>query len=436
MQQTYDLVLIGAGPAAVAALAALPKGMRVAVLTGERFSDERAKVHFKIRAESYERQEIPGTSRVLPFSASRGAKLFDTAVIGGLANYWGQQFVRYAKNDPWPRDIFTNYLEYETACARIEALFVTCPTASLELSCGYVARTPTLVVGASAAPTCGLLAMRQTFLDLASMQNVEVIPAVALSWKRKFDCLRLHLSDGATLVAKRLLLAAGVVGSLRLGLASCADLKIGTLQDHAPYMLYAVGVGKEVQVSAAEHFNTLTLERITQSRSQLFASVYQLSKAPLSLLIAALGCRPILRGMRPPRLVDVLTPIQIWTEVSRMKYRIEPDRNRAALIARSDPSQDRELTAFKRWLSRNGTVLNVSMTSPGEGFHYHAGEVSINGSHFMPLASCLNERFAGLVTCVDASIFPEIGCRPHTLTAMAAAWQLTRKKIQPYSAGL
>ena len=70
------------------------------------------------------------------------------------------------------------------------------------------------------------------------------------------------------------------------------------------------------------------------------------------------------------------------------------------------------------------------MTSPGEGFHYHAGEVSIDGSHFMPLALCLDERFAGLVTCLDASILPEIGCRPHTLTAMAAAWQLTRKKLQ------
>ena len=119
MQETYDFALIGAGPAAVAALAAFPVGMRVAVLTGEGSSKEKTKLHFKIRSESYERRETPGTTRGMPFSAAHGAKLFDTAVIGGLANYWGQQFVRYAENDPWPRDVFTNYLEYETACAQI-----------------------------------------------------------------------------------------------------------------------------------------------------------------------------------------------------------------------------------------------------------------------------------------------------------------------------
>src|SRR5262249_23709963 len=151
--------------------------------------------------------------------------------------YWGQQFVRYAENDPWPRDIFADYAGYENACTRVEALFSHSSGGWRELSDGYVARTPSLLVGTAEAPHCGLVAMRRMFLDLALTRDAELIPAAAVAWERQGGILRLRLADGATLMAERLFLAAGVVGSLRLALASCPDLKVGTLQDHAPYML-------------------------------------------------------------------------------------------------------------------------------------------------------------------------------------------------------
>jgi hypothetical protein len=444
MIMLYDVVLIGAGPAAAAALCGLPDGLRVAAVTGSAATSAGGHVKVpKIRAVSYERLEAPGIARFLPFAAPAKTGLFDTAAIGGLANYWGQQFVRYAENDPWPRDVFADHASYRHACARIEALFTCSPGALWEdataLSDGYVARTPNLLVGTADTPRCDLVAMRRTFLDLVAARNASFIPLAAVAWEKEGGVLRVHLADGATLITERLFLAAGVVGSLRLALASCPDIKAVALQDSAPYMLYAVGmlnaaeIGKKLSLArfdGVEHFNSLTLERIAEAQVKLFASIYRMSRAPLSLTLAALGLPPILRSARPPAFVDLLAPIQVWTKASRMRYRIERGENQAELMAEPDPQRDDELKAFRRWLSLKGSILHLSTTRPGQGFHYHAGEVSVDGFSFMPVRSCLEERFSGLVTCLDASILREIGCRPHTLTAMAAALRLTQKKFQ------
>jgi hypothetical protein len=443
-KKIYDVVLIGAGPAAVAVLSALPERLHVAAVTGSaaRSADGNVKVP-KIRSVSYERLEAPGIARFLPFAAPAKTGLFDTAAIGGLANYWGQQFVRYAENDPWPRDVFADHASYRHACARIEALFTFSPSALREdaivLSHGYIARTPNLIVGTADSPCCDLLAMRQLFLDLVTARNANFIPLAAVAWEKDGGVLRVHLADGATLITERLFLAAGVVGSLRLALASCPDIKAVALQDYTPYMLHAAGmlkaaeIGKKIRLPRLDgvvHFNSLTVERIAQGRVRLFASIYRLSRAPLSLTLAALGLPPILRSVRPPALIDLLTPIQVWTEASRMHYRIGRHEKQAELIAEPDAERDAELKTFRRWLSLQGSILHLSTTRPGQGFHYHAGEVSVDGFSFMPVRPCLEERFSGLVTCLDASILREIGCRPHTLTAMAAAWRLTQKKFQ------
>src|SRR5688500_17580173 len=105
MPNSNDLIVIGAGPTAIAALHGVPAGLRISVVTGAGMHDG-SPVHPKIRSVAYEQREAPGVTDFRPLPGDRG--LHDTATVGGLANYWGQQFIRYEHNDPWPRNVFEN----------------------------------------------------------------------------------------------------------------------------------------------------------------------------------------------------------------------------------------------------------------------------------------------------------------------------------------
>jgi hypothetical protein len=69
----------------------------------------------------------------------------------------------------------------------------------------------------------------------------------------------------------------------------------------------------------------------------------------------------------------------------------------------------------------------VSTAERGDGFHFHAVDATVDGNTFTPLKDYVEERSEGRAICVDASTIRDIGCRPHTLTAMASAFSLSRK---------
>ena len=431
-RKPFDLTIIGAGPAAVAALGAISGGGRVCVVTGSRRHPvtKKRKVHPKIDAVCYERRETPGVAHFTPFARERKLGLFETATVGGLANYWGGQFVRYEENDPWPCAIFHDFEDYTRACRHIERMFVfSRPLGDGDVHAiwdDYVARTPRLLIGMNGAVPSGLLAMRERFLALTMTRQAELRSAPALSWEADGVGLRVILADGEKLRTKRLLLAAGGVGSVRLVMASCPEIKAVRLSDHAPYMLYASGLGQFFDFGTTDrfdHFNVWSVERIKNARVQLFASVYQMSCAPLSLSVSALGFPPMLRGWMTPRIADLVMPLQVWTEASLMQYRIDRGASRVAVTAKPEVCQDEELRSFLRRLKSHARLLRMSAAKSGAGFHYHAGEVSLDGISFIPMSSYLQNRFEGSLICIDPSALRKIGCRPHTLTAMAFAWQ-------------
>lgn len=432
MQAVHDVVLIGAGPAAVGALLGLPSGLRVAIATGGARAHEgnsrSHEIHPKIRAVGRARNELPGVAESLPFNSHEGGALFDTATIGGLANYWGQQFIRYERCDPWPREFFASYADYISACRDVEALFSCSPGGGARnehvFDAGYVGRTPNLLIGSAKNSGDGLLAMREVFEQLAMARRAQVSSAHAIGWEADGECVHLYLSDGNVLTGRYLLLACGAVGSLRLTMEACPEVVAVSMRDHAPWMVYGAGVRHKLNVGRVDglaHFNDLTVEFVESERVRLFASVYRMSKAPLGLILAALGLRPLFATIPSPSFVDVVTPIQIWTDETYMMYRICKGQKRATILERPKCNRDDRFREFRNWLGRDGVILRVSETRPGAGFHYHAGEVSLDGMSFRSLSKFLNERFAGRVVGLDASVLSTIGCRPHTLTAMTAA---------------
>src|ERR1700676_4064835 len=109
----FDKIIFGSGPAAVAAMHAMDKSQRIAIVAGNAVSTSRpSKIHPKIHAVASTRDEFAGVTEPLVRGYGRRKPLFSTAAICGLANYWGQQFVRFSVGDPWPRHLFKDYAEY------------------------------------------------------------------------------------------------------------------------------------------------------------------------------------------------------------------------------------------------------------------------------------------------------------------------------------
>src|SRR5215472_17631618 len=114
----FDTILIGSGPCALAALTALAPEQDLAVVTGAVPEPQREQdIHPKIRVVALERKESPGLAERLENGRAPTKPIFSTAALGGLANYWGQQFVRYGYGDPYVASIFGNYENYLADCA-------------------------------------------------------------------------------------------------------------------------------------------------------------------------------------------------------------------------------------------------------------------------------------------------------------------------------
>lgn len=430
MPKPHDIVVIGSGPSAISALMALPPGMDVGVVTGSLSDAPAATVHPKIASVARERRELAGVTRLLPFAG--GGALADTAAVGGLANYWGQQFVRYCEGDPWPREFFTDFDDYQATCEEIEAQFVCTPgghSPREPLYHDYVASTPNLLIGTPKATSSGLLAMRNVFEAQATARRLSRYPVAAVRWEVTGNHARLLLADGSHLTARLLVLAAGVVGSLRLTMASHPEVLDVGLDDHAPYMIFLARRPRALELARCDglrHFNSVTVERFDGQTVRLFASFYRMSKGPLSLTLASLGLPSLFPRLYPPRIVDWLTPVQVWTPATRMRYLIERDACEARLVSRPVIESDTELADFRRWLGSIGIVIRIAHTRPGYGFHYHAGTVSAAKAERQSLVAFLQAATGNRVLCVDASTLREIGCRPHSLTLMASAWRQTQ----------
>jgi hypothetical protein len=214
---------------------------------------------------------------------------------------------------------------------------------------------------------------------------------------------------------------------------ACPELAAARFSDHNPYKLYTYGVDRILPVQRADgifHLNTLTIEDIDRGRSHLYASVYRMSRASLSLLLSAAGLPPRMRGWPAPPLVDLIKPVQVWTEASKVRYRLDRNSGTAIKIEIPERDSDDALDLFVKYLKSRGVLLRILAVQPGGGFHYHAADVTVDGITFTRLCDYIEDRFKGRVICVDASVLDEIGCRPPTLTAMASAHRLSCRAWQ------
>lgn len=440
--RTFDIVVVGAGPSAVAALHGIGDCGSVAIVSGETTrSPSVSDLHPKIRAVSVESGERPAAA--IAYARAHDAKpLLSSAGAGGLANYWGQQFVRYAPGDPWPTTVFADYAAYIDACEAVEGLFALVggeevrPASPLEG--GYSLRTPRLLVGAAGVPGTGLLAMRLAFQAAAERTWSQVFRTRAVAVRSDRQGCEVRLEDGSILRAGRVLLASGVIGTARIVQESFPDIRRLRFSDHAPWMLYTVGLGEAYGLrprSAPRHFNALTLEKEAEGQVLSFSSLYDMGRAELNLLLASTLGHTFqgFRGLGAPWGASLLKPVQIWTPDTFDEVEIDTASGLASSTASGpvDPASDAMLADAAAALRRlGGRRLKVSRTAPGFGFHYHALKAENPDGRFHPISEVLMDRCGERVVCADASVLAHIGVRPHTLTAMATVQRIANRAVQ------
>jgi hypothetical protein len=428
----FDVAIIGSGPAAIAALEALPASKRIAMITGVApFRAERAQLHPKIQAVALARGEAAGVAEPIPNMSDRAKPLFSTAAIGGLANYWGQQFSRCLTSEPWPHELFSGHADYLNECLAVERLFSISGGQALGLGvegCGFRFTAPRLLLGARDNPTAGLDAMRGVYQALEKKKAVNSFATRAHSFKNAGASWIVALDDGQSVAARQILLAAGVIGGAHLLLRSFPDLVKVRFRDHTPWMLYTVGLRRLISACPRPvpgHFNAVAFEKTENDRCVTFGSIYDMRHAEFNLLLASVLGRSFraLRDWRAPPGASFVNPVQVWTPLTYNVVEIDARTKIAACAPSGSKSfeADPQLDATIEVLSAlGGRVIKTSRTRPGSGFHYHGLEIMANNANYAPAAGLLEERTASGVRFVDASMLQKIGCRPPTLTAMAS----------------
>jgi hypothetical protein len=430
----FDIVIVGSGPAAVAAIHALDKSQRIAVVAGNAIAGGRTStVHPKIQAVASARDEAAGVTEPLMRRHGRRKPLYSTAAIGGLANYWGQQFVRFSAGDPWPSQLFGDYQAYASACEAIEGLFHLEGqeelSAELPAAANFRARTPRLLTGVRSDPAAGLAAMREAYWALEKFVEATTFQSRVVSFDQVGNRWCVLLDDGNKIYANRVFLAAGVIGTARLLLRTYPDLSRARFRDCSPWMLYALNLGPLLEqrpLTARHHFNAITIERVDNDRCTLFASIYDMKRADLNLILTSTIGRAstLFRGWQAPPGAAILKPVQVWTPATEDVIEIDALTLTTSMLPRasSRPRSDPDLnSAIEILVSLGARVLKINQTVAGFGFHYHALDLKPKDKPFVSVSDLLRERTGDGIFCVDASILGAVGCRPQTLSAMASA---------------
>jgi hypothetical protein len=430
----FNTILIGSGPCALAALTVVAREQNLAVVTGAVPEPHRGQdIHPKIRVVALEGKESPGLAERLDTAQKAAKPMFSTAALGGLANYWGQQLVRYSDGDPYSTSIFKNYETYLADCTAIEGNFSITEGSALsrptDLPDEYFVSRPRLLTGTAAKHEAGLMSIRLVIESLLSGADIFPLRAQRIFRKDQFSW-SVQLSNGKLISGRKILLAAGVVGTARIVLSSLPDVIGMSFCDHSPHMAYASGLGELIRTSSSQHFNALTVEKWEAGRCAMFASIYNMSAAELNLILASTIGRifPLLRGVSAPPFAAMLQPVQIWTDGTYSRLDVDPASGRFSgshFTVTRDDALEEMLDKLQRIGAR---IWHCSRTPPGRGFHYHALNVRRKNEKEQSLAEALAQWSAGAVSCIDASILPKIGLRPHTLTAMAAARRLVSRE--------
>ena len=426
MNLLFDVAVVGAGPTAFAALKALKgQGLKVCVITGSR-PDQTISSHSKIISTEYE-QNFPSAFADGINCTFTGIEIFSSAEVGGLCRYWGQQFQRYTRNDPWNSGgNIRSWSNYQKLCKILEVDF--CVSDDVSFSnhniAGYnvALSSPRLVLGTNTSPKAGASSMYLAVTKQIKETAMFISDSRVLQLQNQSSHILIQLIDGSALKASRVILACGVVGTAGILDRSISRVLHVEFSDHLPFMIYGIGRLLHKVPSGNDSMNVLSISMQDNWQTTLFASAYRLSGAPLSLLTSSLGLGLWGRGLKLFNLANMIAPIQVWSNSSIAKVRYSPS---ARIIYQGNEIHQydrKEIQVLRSFLRGRGLYSFTRRGKLAQGFHYHNLQIFSNSQSYCGVDAFLREAFDNKVTCVDSSVLSEIGPRPHTLTSMAEAY--------------
>ena len=429
----FDVVIVGSGPSAIGALLGLNRdnstAKRVAVVTGtanhssgqETWS---AGIHSKVRNELFESSSWHSICNLIPLTEQkRKLALFETACVGGLATFWGQQLVRHSPADFQPAAVADSYEKYRNACDLIEHHVGfkerdAGQHAFVVDGCEAIVKSPRLLEP--------LDAMREAF-HRASRDSKIIDQRVVRLFRASDGRITVVCEDGQSLTADQTILAAGVLGTARILSSSVPSVKGCRFSDHTPYFFHTLARKNPLIRrfgGLTRNMNFLNLEVTRSGSVQIFGSVYCATRMAANLALGELGVSP-LRILAGRQLTVPLPyyPIQIWTKDSIVE--VELERVGQETRARTLPRRaDTQLDLARQMIGTCGFKIfhaNMTHTPAGFGFHHHNLRISEDGLTYEPAGDFVHRHFGATLTIVDGSVLREVTPRPHTETLMANA---------------
>jgi hypothetical protein len=219
----FDFAIVGSGPAAIGTLWALEekilRGARVAIFSGEKTQNllptksSIKKVHPKVRKEMFEASFQGAVCQFTPLRfLGQEYFLFEAACTGGLSSFWGQQFVRLSANDFVPTPVVDGYDKYEFAFNLVEQRLGFKEASSPEQrelgdGCQMMIGPPRLLEP--------LTIFSDTFRCASAHAHVFTQRVLRLQ-KLNNHAFHVICEDGERITSKRIILAAGVLGTARI----------------------------------------------------------------------------------------------------------------------------------------------------------------------------------------------------------------------------
>lgn len=433
----FDIVIVGSGPAAVGSLWGLQSGpislRNVAILTGEApayggSEVSLSKIHSKVRNSIFESSMNDAICNFIPMASSgKPYFLFETACRAGLSAFWGQQFTRVSRQDFSSPSAEYAYEDYEPVFEDIERRLGVETVEALtrsELPGGLdmVMKPPSLVKPLNA------FALE---FELASVEATVIARRLARI-ERIDQEFRLVCEDGEEIVCGRVILASGLLGTMRILMNSVPGVRYARFLDHMPHLFHTVSVRNRRPRRARRQFvnmNIAAIEVARAGRVLAFLSIYDIQQMPANLVLAQFGLpmQRLMQGRHLSFLPIPYYPIQIWTKDGFVEIQLERTGTDTSCTEFRIQRDDDGLKIAKTAIRSFGFIeVHRSSTPPGFGFHYHALRLSSDGLDYKSAQELAASQFGSNVVIVDGSVMPRLSPRPHTETLVANAFIAAR----------
>ena len=421
MAVIYKNLIIGSGPAAVAALMALNNSNKVAIVNGEYKGSKHIKsAHRKITYNLKNKKE--GFCSDI-FISKNKEKIFSISKIGGLANFWGQgfDFVNYKKL--YNKKIFKNENEYKNIIKKIYFFFkIDFYKGSYYKLTNNINLFPSPIVKENIIKKeLHLKTLKNTYeflkKKIAITEYNSRVKKIVLN-KKIFEII---LADSKKIYSTNIILSAGVIGNSKILFNSNSSIKKITFKDDCPWVVFTFGMCQKFKKFIRNSYSTIGKD----VKNSVFLSVYNLRRINIHFLLYYIF------GINFPNFLkkikfrfDYFNVFQIWSKYTIVKIHLSRNNTYREEAIYESASKKKLKKILKTLKEKKIFKLLCSTTRAGEGFHYHNMSIEIdNVKKKFLINEYLKTIYNKNIICVDASDAKNISPGPFTASEMAIAYK-------------